>query len=1798
MLKSITPQKRQKNLPSIAAMSEAAKQSKIDLWPGDGLCEFWEEQIQEGVPTAPVIKHFSNYHSEIREGSCAIRGNILYKLLKNLGQDLHEAEYVSTWRSLDALRDAAEMAGLINDLETNAEHTADLIYARLVIALPHSSEALLLNAKEGILSILSEWPTEAKDLNAAEAQFSFLGLTLLHLIACLEATTEETQTILTNLEAALVKDPGLILDSPLEIAFRVLWENLRFQPALKVFRESTFECGHCDQQTWCQIAALAYSRSQYPANTAALLEGLRFESMEGQTFEPDFYNEDAPWKKGLHQDLERSFAEIFIKASETRINLIHMAGAIKELAIQLKPEFKRIAANLAQGLPGSESEDQLYYYCEELTIRAYWSCLRNSNDLVSKLLFQPNTVIELGIDPQKPTWSKYAQLVSELQEVYKQHSGALSGSRPASLLATLGSHIAEIQNTPVRLESKRKDALELLHATFESDASKYALNHVILLLELQSYQRRIHGRTSRLRNWMASSLFDDELSPNTDQILTALEKVCNYLKESLKDNQGNSSLQDLYSACKSLMKDAKVAAAACQLAAKAEVIATEVEQIVTRSPAWEGSDRLDSKTLRLDALIHLQLTANALIQGGESPAETLSGRWHAPVAGSIHQGSEEARRQILAAIYQAVSSHMDADDAFTSLSLIADAFDDAYQTQCLESILSQPTPAIGPLASHISIVRANHAKEKDFSIETELLANAVLYVANTESKQASEELSELANLFVDFHKLAYNYGNFDIAASLTLSRIKYFSTSDIKLQQLNTLRSGIQSYLKGKSANQNSIQLSYARFLEIYLQSQLGASIIANSQRINEVCLSLTNNNERLENSLSSEKLDTLTTRIGQLLQSSSPQLIWLDINRLYLELIAVEAVPSAEYWKNYFHAIGLTVTQSSGQALQLLCCRFVSQAEVISDLWPAWHELGYNCFRHDSYQFSAKQEHNREQANLLIAALTVDSLEQTGAYSADLILKRFALSSSLSFRKPEEIQEIIGNILDKTSGTITHTVSGLLRALSVANTFTTEVDVEKFVFRHDRDCNKTIIKDLESGSGVLSSELKTLLIIASQGSKSLEQFEECKDTLNLLTLTLPDGANDYSISELPKHLTKSKVISDCIEHVYELTQTFKSIEVPIKERDTAQAYTVLRIACDMFDSGCRPQTTYSKVPLKSAFETFGYISAARSYSIAQSGLETQNTVNLSQWSVEKQESLEANPQQAIANQRSTTHLDRYIDRVVDGTDLNYAVQDVLGEIFRQSYPGGYDGMLSQIESLLGKPEKSMIEDGSLTTSHVALLSLSKRIRQIEFGNHLQGRLDSFFHTASSQEDGRVKLDFAPELQRFIYRVGSSFAFESPERAWIDIIGYRLDLAKTGMLSLDWIKLADALTAGTKLNVTLEAWEWLEALRRMESNFQLIQKTLLETIQTLAEKLSAEIGASPRDWKGLLMTLAAASLAPEKGVVTGKSILENGYLASDLSHKLSDDLLEGLSEKLESVIESTNDTPVPNIVKRELGYVSSMLSNIEVALKNKRHSDQVALLAFAGRPTSKDLWSSQLIMRVDEDGRYLKPDSLDNALARANRTDVPTDETLVRKRKQLSRILTTWNTMDFRPAAGKAGLLGRLLAGKQSNKGLESEEALLATIDIVVCVFASSVILGMKTEEATKAIFATRLVTLSLGNALAENVEKAASELGAEIGENHALIETLNGFAKRLRHGSIAARIRASMSTAFNSVNLSLLGVVDQDYASDFYEGTSADEGLERIKSRASDRNHPLNLSKAEIAELEKLSRELIQSFV
>lgn len=1019
---------RQRRLQSFAARFS---QAPADAWGGhDALAGLFHEQLTHGVRFHLPIQASARFTPE----TAAVAAETLAVVsrdaaLASLSGDFEDPDYLTIWELFENTVHSLGLLAPVAALAGEAESLGARLAAEMQRMPGADPSTPLDELAAGLGRALSEWSAAAPACSPGEARLLFLGHIYRHVLSAFAAPAIFWEILLLKLELAIASPAtSPALTQLLVPVFRVAWSAVPLQPALHAFWKIQGSAARADLITAERIAILAtLARAGGPATTV-LRAGISPEWVAAAPASA-LCEPAAAWRASITQGLELSGYQPLHEAADHWKRLASAAVSIPTALKAHAPALRKIADDLAQGMPGKDTTEQFIALATELLARGLWIATLTSNPAEAREFFLQPAVRELGLDTAAGLWKKLSRLSSALQQLAAAQTAPLPWAQLSALFRALEARATEIKTLPIRWSQPvSAQAFNGLPFT-DADGPSRCSRDIGYLLSRLAVEQRIHGPARggvELARWYASQVLP-HLAHLPDENFRERWDV-------LAETGFSTSAEHaaLNASARRFGQNLPRLTAAWKLELNAEEISTAIsDEVMLALPEYaEKVGPAGRVSCIRDNALTLRQVSSLLLADTASPHEVLAEWWNSAVGNYVATRPAKLFERNLTAIYHAFNRHLDSAEvaaAFTPIQLV---YRENLGVECLESLTGAPTAVTGPLARRLTA--GSSAPEPD----REALS-AVLRAALTEHSVINFKTADtLTNAFLAYHRERWTTGDADTAAARVLPQLAHPNL----LKHRAGCAAALFEALADPAAASPGHALLLAESADGFVLALAQASV---AQALGEYAPQIAADYSEAMVAYAPDyfkHLDPadatarctrdqilLLRNLSDRLARTAPGLFWIDATRWFLELLS----PFIGYPAHVWALSARTVAKHLGPKLDplgnIFLARWVSQFEHLSEGWAVSHALSKKVFIPTDYSFSARADEDRLQRDLLAAAFTAHYSPVDGPWSGSALFHRFLLSWPASTRSPEEIKTLLNNLTQVAGAAVPPGVSAWL---------------------------------------------------------------------------------------------------------------------------------------------------------------------------------------------------------------------------------------------------------------------------------------------------------------------------------------------------------------------------------------------------------------------------------------------------------------------------------------------------------------------------------------------------------------------------------------------------------------------------------------------------------------------------------------------------------------------------------------------------------------------------------------------------
>lgn len=935
-------------------------------------------------------------------------------VLTSLSADLDDPDYLTTWELLEHAATALDLLAPVASLGEEAEHLGHRI-ANEMRRMPGSDPSTPIDElSAGLRDALTAWSAIAPSCTPGEARLRFLGLLYRHVISRFIAPTNFWEILLLKLELAIAS-PGTspALSRLLLPVFRVAWSGLSLQPALHAFWRLNSSVNSADQAIAENITVLAVlARAGGP--TANLLRSAFSPEWVAAAPTSSLCEPSAAWRGLFSQGLELAAYQPVLQAADHWKRLVTASSEVPAALKLHKVALRKIADDLAQGMPGKDTADQFVALATELLARGLWVATLTANPSETRELFLQPVVSELGMDTASGLWKKLSRLSSALQQLAAAQPAPLPWAQLTPLLRGLEARATEIKSLPIRW-SRPVPSYVFSGLPFAvADGAERCSRDVGHLLARLVIEQRLHGAQRggiELARWYAV------------QVLPRLAHLPDEAFRERWDSMAETGFSaspehaPLNAAARRFGHGLPRLTAAWKIEINAEKIATAVaEEVMLVLPDYATQVGATGRVSCVrDNTLTLRQIANLLLSDASAPHEVLADWWNSAVGSYVATRPARLFESNLAAIYHALTRHLDPAEVVAAFTPIQLVYRESLGIECLESLTGAPTALTGPLGRRLAAGSVVPEPERE--------ALAIVLGATLALRSAADNWTTdiLLNSFLAYHRERWTSGDADTAAARVLPQLDHPSLNSRRDVCAAALLAAIADPSSASSAQALLLSESADGFILTLGQAGVAKALIEHAPEIadaySEAMVAYApdhfKNLERADATARCRRDQTLLLRnLGERLARTAPGLFWVDATRWFLELLSPFVNYPSHVWALSARTVAKHLGPKVGACENLFLARWSTHFEHLALGWSSSHALAKKVFNPTDYSFSARAEEDRLQRDLLAAALAARHAPADGPWCGTAIYNRFLLSWPASTRSAEDVQALLKNLM------------------------------------------------------------------------------------------------------------------------------------------------------------------------------------------------------------------------------------------------------------------------------------------------------------------------------------------------------------------------------------------------------------------------------------------------------------------------------------------------------------------------------------------------------------------------------------------------------------------------------------------------------------------------------------------------------------------------------------------------------------------------------------------------------------------
>jgi hypothetical protein len=1005
---------RQRRLQSLAARFSLVP---AEVWAGqDLLASLFHEQLTQGRRfTLPIHATFRFTAESAASAAETLALTSRDGVLAALAADFDDPDYLTAWELIENAAYSLALLAPVSSVGREAEGIAGRLAAEMHQMPGADPSTPIDDLAAGIAKALAEWSAAAPSCTPGEARLLFLGMLFRHVLAAFPAPAIFWSILLLKFELAIASLPSSrALAQLLAPAFRTAWAALPLQPSLLAFWKIHGSANRADLAVAERITMLTVL-ARAGGSAATQLRAAISPEWVAATPASDLCEPAATWRSTLAQGLELAAYKPLHEAADHWRRLTTVAAAIPSTLQCHTDALRKIADDLAQGMPGKDTADQFVTLASELLARGLWISTVTSNPAEAREFFLQSAVRELGLDTASGLWKKLGRLSSALQQHAAAQPAGLPWSGLAALLRALEARATEIKSLPLRW-SRRIPADTFEGLPFASaDGPKRCARDIDHLLCRLAIEHRIHGPqrgNTDLSRWYAthvlpylSYLPDENFRERWDILAeSGFSPAPEHASLNLAARRFGENLARLTAAWKIELHVEDISRAISD-----EVMLALPDYAEKVGPAGRVSCARDNA-------LTLRQISSLLLSDTSAPHEILGEWWNSAVGNYIATRPARLFETNLNAIYHALNHHLDKDEVVAAFTPIQLVYRENLGVECLESLTGAPTPITGPLARRLSHGVAPLSADR----ERDTLADCLRVTLAKRSFVLPKTHEALLNAFLTYHRERWTSGDTDTAAARILPLLAHSVFSARRSELAAALFEAIAAPQSAEAAPAFLLAESADGFALALGQAGVAAALVEHAPNIareysQAMVLYAADHFKHLEPADAVARCtrdQTLLLRnLGERLSRTAPGLFWIDATRWFLELLS----PYVSYPAHVWALSARTVAKHLGHFLDplenIFLARWVSHFEHIARGWAVSHPLAKKVFTPTNYSFSARTGEDRLQRDLLAAAFTAHYAPAEGPWSGSALFNRFLLSWPASTRSAAEIATLLNNI-------------------------------------------------------------------------------------------------------------------------------------------------------------------------------------------------------------------------------------------------------------------------------------------------------------------------------------------------------------------------------------------------------------------------------------------------------------------------------------------------------------------------------------------------------------------------------------------------------------------------------------------------------------------------------------------------------------------------------------------------------------------------------------------------------------------
>jgi hypothetical protein len=1023
---------RQRRLQSLAARFS---QAPAYAWgPHQQLAGLFHEQLSLGRRFTLPLQASARFIPESAAGAAeTLTLTSRDAVLTALAADFDDPDYLTAWEILENAAQSIALFAPVSALAAKADELGKSLAAEMRLMPGADTSMPIDRLAAGLALALSEWSVTAPAFAPGEARLHFLAHLSRHVLSAFAAPAVFWEILLLKLElaiASLAESPALA--QLLTPVFRVAWSAVPIQPALLAFWKIHATASDADLSAAERITILAtLARAGGPAATT--LRAAISPEWVGAAPASALCDSGAGWRTSITQGLELAGYQPIHEAADHWKRLSSAVTSIPSALQGHVAALRRIADDLAQGMPGRDTTEQFVSLGNELLARGLWIATLTPNPAEAREFFLQPAVRELGLDSAAGVWKKLSRFSSALQQLAAGQPASLPWTRLPALFKALEARATEIKTLPIRW-SKPVPPSAFAGLPFASvDGPGRCSRDIGHILSRISVEQRIHG--AQRGNIEVSRWYAMQVLPRLVHLPDEnFRERWDILAETGFSPQPEHAALNV--SARLFGKNLARLTAAWKIELKIEAISTAIsDEVMLSLPDYAAKVGPNGRvSCARDNALTLRQVSSLLLADTPAPHEVLGEWWNSAVGNYIATRPAKLFESNLAAIYHSLTRHLDPAEvaaAFTPIQLV---YRENLGIECLEALTGPPTAITGPLARRL--VAGHPAPDADREPLLVVLRSklADLSVVNPKTADA------LLNTFVAYHRERWTTGDADTAAARILPQLSQPSLAQQRAACAAALFETLADPSSAPSAQAFLLAESADGFALALAQSGVAAALVEHAAVIaREYSDAMVAHAPGHFKNLGRAEAAARCTRdqlhllvnLGERLARTAPGLFWVDATRWFLELLS----PFVGYPAHIWALSARTVAKHLGPKLDplenIFLARWVSQFEHIANGWAVSHPLAKKVFTPTDYSFSARADEDRLQRDLLAAAFTAQYSPAEGPWSGPALFNRFLLSWPASTRSSAEIASLLKNLTEVAGSAVPAGVSQWLARTS-----------------------------------------------------------------------------------------------------------------------------------------------------------------------------------------------------------------------------------------------------------------------------------------------------------------------------------------------------------------------------------------------------------------------------------------------------------------------------------------------------------------------------------------------------------------------------------------------------------------------------------------------------------------------------------------------------------------------------------------------------------------------------------------------